>query len=762
MLRRRRAAAEEGEQPSRVRLTRRQKLVRALLILVGVFLVLIGGGAAWAYSLPMPKPHPAPQATLVYGDNGQVIGRFSEQDRIDVPLSRVPKVVIDAVVSTEDRHFFSEGAINPVSTVRAFLADVGGSGGLQGGSTITQQYVKQAYLSPKRTIVRKVKEAVIAYRLQQSQSKNKILDEYLNTIYWGRGAYGIEAASQAFFGKDVNQLDLPEAALLAAIIKNPGGADPAYNSKLAHTYQAGTLKAMVRDHKITQAQADAALAKPFSSYVLPPASTGSANGGQTGVDYFLAAIRTQLYQAYGRETVDGGGLRVYTTLDPTLQAQAYNSVYGKSAQALDPAKGDPSGAVVSLDNQGHVLALVGGQNYAKNSVDLALGAAGGGTGRQAGSTFKALMLATVIQEGYSVQSVLPAPSQIVIPDGNGAGPWKVTNYDGEALAPSMNLIDATAFSINTVYAQVVQKIGADKLDAMAEAMGIPKSVFPHPYLSQVLGTADISPLEMAAAYATLASGGTYHSPMMITKVTTTGGKSLPLPVKPSSHQVLTPAQAAVEDYVLQQVVQRGTGVAAGGIGSQVAGKTGTTENSGDAWFIGYTPNITTALWMGYADSSKSMNGFRGLPSVTGGTIPAELWHDYMAAAVKTHPQYAGNFPAPGSLGGKNLAQVGTSNNTVPPYTGPSTTTFSFANTTTTSSSSTTSTTNPPANKGQTPQTLPPVTQPTTQPTTPPSTAPPTTATTVPGSTTTSTTTGGATQHAASQSSSSSTTAPGTG
>lgn len=742
MLRRRRAADGEGEQPRKAPLTRRQKLIRALLVVVGVVLLLMGGGAAWAYTLPMPKPHPAPQATLVYGSNGQVIGRFSEQYRIDVPLSRVPQVVIDAVVSTEDRHFFSEGAVNPVSTVRAFMADVGGSGGLQGGSTITQQYVKQAYLSPKRTLTRKVKEAVIAYRLEQSQSKKKILDEYLNTIYWGRGAYGVEAASQAFFGKDVNQLDLPEAALLAGIIKNPGGADPSYNPKLAHTYLEGSLKSMVRDHKITQAQADAALAKPFSSYVLPPASAGAGTGGQTGTDYFLSAVRAQLYQAYGRQAVDGGGLRVYTTLDPTLQSEAYNSVYGKSSQALNPAKGDPSGAVVSLDNQGHVVALVGGQDYAKSSVDLALGAEGGGTGRQAGSTFKALMLATVIQQGYSVQSVLPSPPQIVIPNGNGSGPWDVTNYDGEAPAPSMNLIDATAFSINTVYAQVVQKIGADKLDAMAEAAGIPKSVFPHPYLSQVLGTADVSPMEMAAAFSTFASGGTYHTPILITKVTTSAGKDLALPVKPSSHQVLTPAQAAVEDYVLQQVVQRGTGTAAGGIGSPVAGKTGTTENSGDAWFVGYTPNITTALWMGYADSARSMNGFRGMSSVTGGTLPAELWHDYMAAAIKSVPRYAGNFPAPGDLGGKNLADAGTPNarNTVPASTTPS------SSSTSSSTSSTTSTTKPPQSGTGTKQTLPPVTQP---PKTTPSTAPPSTATTAPASTTTTpTTTAGGGQQAA--------------
>jgi penicillin-binding protein 1A len=729
VLRRRVPGANE-DTAAKPPLSRRRKLLRAALIVVAGGLVLLGGGAAWAYTLPMPKPHPTPQATLIYGDNGQVIGHFSEQDRVDVPLTKVAPVVIDAVVSTEDRHFFTEGAINPTSSARALLSDLHGSGGLQGGSTITQQYVKQAYLSPKRTLTRKFEEAVIAFRVAQSQPKKQILDEYLNTIYWGRGAYGVQAAAQAFFAKNADQLDLPEAALLAGIIKNPGGADPAYDPKLAREYQAASLKAMVRDKKITQAQADAALAKPFPSYVIPPATSGSGSTGAAGSDYFLAAVRSQLYRAYGRQAVDGGGLRVYTTLDPTLQSEAYSTVYGTSASALHPDKGDPSGAVVSIDDQGHVLAMVGGQNYGRSSVNLALGAAGGGTGRQAGSTFKAFMLAAVVQAGYSVNSVIPSPGQITIPDGNGPGaPWKVTNYEGEAPAPALSLVDATAKSVNTVYAQVVEKLGADKLDAMAEEMGIPRSALPHPYLSQVLGTADVSPLDMAAAYSTLASGGNYHSPLLITKVTTTAGKPLPLPGRASSHQVLTASQAAVEDYVLQRVVQGGTGVSAGGIGSPVAGKTGTTENSGDAWFIGYTPKITTAMWMGYADSVRTMDGFRGLTSVTGGTIPAELWHDYMSAALHSEPQYAGAFPPPGSLAGKDLMAANPNSSTT---TGPMTTTNS---TTSTTAPAATTTTTAPGKKN--PKPAPTPTNPPVTPGPAPTTT--TTTTTVPQSTTTTTT-----------------------
>jgi penicillin-binding protein 1A len=321
---------------------------------------------------------------------------------------------------------------------------------------------------------------------------------------------------------------------------------------------------------------------------------------------------------------------------------------------------------------------VGGQNYAKSAVDLALGRAGGGSGRQAGSTFKAFMLAYLIKAGYSVQSVLPAPVQYVVPKGNANGsPWQVTNYEHESVAPQMNVIDATALSVNTVFAQLVDRLGASHLDATAEALGIDRAELPAAYPSQVLGSADVSPLEMAAAYATFAAGGVYHPPVLITKVTRANGASMSWPKPPTPRRVLDPNQAAVESYVLQQVVARGTGTAAGGVGSPVAGKTGTTENAGDAWFIGYTPNLTTALWMGYADNARSMDGFRGLSNVAGGTIPAELWHDYMARALASFPVYGGSFPAVTSLGGNLL-------NPPAPFAAPRTTGAPAPTTTTTS------------------------------------------------------------------------------
>lgn len=691
-----------------------------------IVLLVAAGVSVGLYKLtriPLPAAHPLAQTTFIYDSEGHTIASFSEQNRVSVPLSQVPAVVVNAVVSTEDRHFWSEGAINPVSIVRALISDATGSGNLQGASTITQQYVKQTYLDSQRTISRKIKEAGIAVQVSRTMSKQQILQGYLNTIYWGRGAYGIEAASETYFGVPVQRMDLPEAALLAGMIREPDLADPTADPATARQNQLDSLRAMVRDHRITQAQATAAAVIPFSKYVQPPHSASTSHVvASNGTDYYIEAVRQELIAKYGAKMVDGGGLRVTTTLDPTLQAEAYNSIYGNNATALDPAKGDPSGALVSMDDNGQVKALVGGQDYAKSSVDLALGTAGGGGGRQPGSTFKAFMLAELIKLGYSPESVFPAPPAVEVPHGNQNGaPYTVTNFEHEATAPQMSIVDATADSVNTVYVQVIDRIGPSNLDSMAEALGIKSSELQGD-LSEVLGTDEVSPLEMDAAYATFADDGVYHTPLLVTRVTDSSGHVLPLPVTPSARQVLTPAQDQELTYVLEQVVLRGTGTAAGGVGSPVAGKTGTTDNSANAWFIGYTPNLTTAVWMGYANTFKPMVDFRGLTSVQGGTIPAELWHNFMAAAIASEPQWAGQFQPVYYLGGTVLTPpaagsvlypegMGTTTTTSPPTTVPATTTTRPTATTTVPGTTPTTSRTPPVTTP--PTTSPPTTRPVT-------------------------------------------------
>ncbi len=672
---RRKSKPRPGPAPGAKRKARGSFVWRLRRPVFVLFLALFGtlsGGLFYLSRVPLPKASPQSQTTFILDDSGHTLATFRSQNRVDVPLNQVPQVVVDAVVSTEDRHYFTEGAINPISILRALVSDVRGQGALQGGSTITQQYVKQAYLTPQRTLSRKVKEVAIAIKLEHVESKDQILQGYLNTIYWGRGAYGVEAAAEAYFGKHVQQLGLAEASLLAGLIRAPENADPTTHPAPARVNQTDTLNAMVRDHKVTRAQAAQVERTPFSSYVVSPNASPADLTNLPGADYFVAAVRAELLTKYSAAQIDGGGLRVYTSLDPTMQTQAYNAVYGRSLPSLNPLAGDPSGALVSVDNQGDVKAMVGGQNFGQSQVNLAMGTAGGGSGRQSGSTFKAFMLAELIKAGYSVESVFPAPAEVIFPHGNQNGtPWDLKNFEGESPAPSVNLINATADSINTVYAQVVDRLGPESLDQMAEACGISPQELPGSYLSQVLGTADVSPLEMAAAYNTFADGGTYNAPQLITKITAADGTPLPLPVPPSSHPVLTTQQDTVLNYVLQQVVLRGTGESAGGLGTPVAGKTGTTENAADAWFIGYTPKLTTAVWMGYPTSSQPIVNFRGQKNVQGGGVPAQIWHAYMRQIVNQFPQYTGDFLPAYNLSGVTLTPPPANTLVIPP---PSTTT----------------------------------------------------------------------------------------
>ncbi len=675
------------------------------MFVIGLLGFALVAGSFFALSrVSLPQAAPLPQTTFIYDDAGHQLTSYQVQNRVNVPYKAVPPILVHAVVSTEDRHFFTEGAINPVSIIRALISNLRGNT-LQGGSTITQQYVKQTYLNSQRTVTRKIREAAIAVKLAHSETKDQILDSYLNTIYLGRGAYGVQAASEAYFGKPVGQDGLPEASLLAGLIREPENADPAHDAALARAHQTDTLNALIRDHQITSTQARQVEATPFGRYVLPQAAASTAGDESLPGDaYFLDAVHQQLVATYGAAMVDTGGLRVTTTLDPTLQTDGYNAVYGTNRAALDPSKGDPAAALVSLDDTGAVKVMIGGKGYDGGypgaQVNLALGTEGGGSGRQAGSTFKAFMLAYLVKAGYSVQSTFPAPPEVVVPHGNANGtPWSVTNFEGEAAGLNTSLIAATAQSINTVYAQVVEKLGAQNLDAMAAALGIDPKELVGAYPSQVLGTADVSPLEMTAAYATFADRGVYNSPILFTKVTRADGKPLPLPVH-TTRRALTAPQADIVSYVLQQVVLYGTGGAARGVGNSIAGKTGTTDNSANAWFIGYTPKLTTGIWMGYPQGNQPMVNFRGLKSVQGGDTPAQLWRTYMAAAIRAEPGYKGSFTPAYNLAGTTLTPPAPGVLQFPQGLVATTTTLpSQAITTTTTTPTTTATT--PTSRGQT-------------------------------------------------------------
>ena len=695
---------------------------RRLLFLL--WLLLFTGLAGVAYLLsrvPLPSEAPQVQTSFLTDDQGAPLATLAgTENRVPISINQVPQVVIDAVVSTEDRHFFSHHGVDPIGTARALLADLRGRS-VQGGSTITQQYVKNAFVGDKRTIWRKLKEAVLAVKVERKFTKRQILERYLNLIYFGRGAYGIQAASRAYFGVDVSKLNLAEAAYLACLIRSPESADPYTGSAAAaraKARQGETLDAMVRDHKITTQQRASVEGISLTSYVL---NQNVADPGLThpSAAYYVDWVRRQLLDRYGQTAVYGGGLRVKTTLDAKLEDAAYQAVYG--ADGLN-RPGDPAGALVAIDDQGQVKALVGGRDFATSKVDLALGKDAGGSGRQPGSTFKPFLLAETVREGYTVRSTFPGPPQIVLPKADNGKDYTVQNYDGENAGPSVSLIDATAGSINTVYAQLEQAIGANNLVSMAHTLGVQSPL--NADASLVLGTAEVSPLEMAAAYSTLANRGVRIDPYFIQSVSQANGLLIDQ-THPVRKTVLDTHTADVVTWCLEQVVLRGTGTGAA-FGHPLAGKTGTTSNYVDAWFIGYTPKLTVAVWIGYPDSgNRSMFNVHGVAKVNGGSLPAAIFKRFMTAAT-ADGSYVANFGPQPNLDGKPVpaSDAILPTTTLSPTT--TTTTTGSATTSTTTSGTSTTTTAPPTSGS----TLPPSPT-TTEPPTSTSRPPPTTSTTQP-------------------------------
>jgi penicillin-binding protein 1A len=628
-----------------------------------------------------------------------------EQDRENVQLTDVPQVLIDAVLAAEDKDFFNHGGVDPVGVMRAFWADIRNQGSRQGGSTITQQYVKKAYLTDERSFTRKVKEAVLAIKVEKELSKEQILERYLNIVYFGRGAYGVKAASRTYFNHDLSQITMPEAAYLAGLIRSPETADVTSAPKEANFRRHSVLLAMFDAQKINRQQLDIADAAPFT--VVPRTvkeRLGSVKGAEFGTEYFVEYVRQQLREkGFSDAEIYGGGLKVYTTLDYDSQQQAWDSVHS----TLD-SPDDPAAALVALDPEGSVKAMVGGRSFAENQVNYALGTEGGGSGRQPGSSFKPFVLAAAMKQGISLQSKFEAPSQIIIPKANAGRDWKVNN--AEPSTGVMNLVDATQHSSNTVYAQLMVKVGPANVVPLAKEMGI-RSELPE-VNALVLGSADVSPLDMASAYDTFAHRGTHIAPRVISRVERPDGSVIEF--KPIATQPLTEQQSDLVTYALRQVVLGGTGTGAN-YGVEAAGKTGTTNDNRDAWFVGYLPNgYTTAVWVGYdnkpGEPTRYMRSVHGI-EVFGGTFPATIWRKYMSNA---DTGAAGSFTNPGAFPGKVLnAELTQSTDTT---IDPSSTTSSTTATSAPAADSTT--TLPPA----TTTTVPPVT--TTTSTTPSTTAKP--------------------------------------
>ncbi|MFN8049851.1 MAG: transglycosylase domain-containing protein [Acidimicrobiales bacterium] len=652
-----RAARPKGSKgPARARWRVWLRRVTFAGLVTGV--AAVGAGFVALNSVEIPDPTRTVKTTsfVCAGDVGDgqcspsnSVAQFSAggNKRVLVGLDEISPNLINAVVAAEDRSFFTHGGVDPWGIARALYRDLRGSASRQGGSTITQQLVKQVYLNADRTPQRKLKEAAIAIKLERKLSKREILERYLNEVYLGRGAVGVEAASRAYFDKDAGDLTIAESAYLAGLIRAPKYADePTNTAKPAEAKEAKrrrrtVLTAMAEENYITAAERTAADRSPFVGDVLdsPPPSKGTdlrptfaANGGWYVMDW----VRSQLKAMpnVGETAMYTKGLRIYLTIDPRLQQAAQQAIGTviKSPQ-------DPAAALVSVDDGGRIRAMIGGQNHdtatGGSEVNLALGKDGGGSGRSPGSTFKPIALAEYVAEGNSVKSLFWAPALITFPKANDGQDWPVKNYEDEDFG-LITLDNATWHSANTVYAQVMQKITPKNFSAMALKLGIRSEV--KQVQSSVLGTSEVSVLDMTAAYSTFANHGTLKRPYVIRRVEASDGTVLyDAATDPAYAPVgaIDPGVADTVSSVLTGVLKNGTGTRAR-IKQQAAGKTGTTQDHKDAWFVGFTCRVTTAVWMGYpgtpGQDTPLMDNFRGI-KVTGGTFPAQIWKSYMDVAT---------------------------------------------------------------------------------------------------------------------------------
>jgi penicillin-binding protein 1A len=597
--------------------------------------------AASAQEMPLPPlGSTLLEGSTVYADDGHTVLAVlqASQYRKPVALTKVSKTTITAVLDTEDHRFYLHGGFDIPSTVRALAADSSGSG-VQGGSTITQQLVKQLYLTSQRTISRKIKEAVIADRLERQYTKDQILQAYLNTIYLGNGAYGIEAAANVYFGEHASQLNLAQSALLAGLIQNPSGYDPISNPIGARDRRSQVLARMVHYGDTTEAQATAA-----NSLALPTAVVAPAVSGDEITDYYVQQVVTQLLGAGSPlgstyqerySALFEGGLKIYTNLDPRLQALAEQTI-ANDTPANDQGFQE---AMVSIDPAtGKVRAMVGGSGFSKAAGSHFNIITQGN--RQPGSGFKIFTLLAALERGYSINDTLDgeSPCAVKFPGDSDLLSHPINNDEGNG-GGVLTLLNATAQSTNCAYVRLAHEVGLAHVAGVAKELGITTNLALGPGVyppSMVIGSVAVPPIEMAAAYAAVADNGVYHTPTFIDHILDRTGATIYSGAAAGKRVI--PAWIAAEATVaFQAVVQHGTGTAAEIYNRPVAGKTGTTSSSVDAWFNGFTPQLETTVWMGNLAAEVPMYNVGGVAEVYGGTFPTITWHDFMAAALADEP-----------------------------------------------------------------------------------------------------------------------------
>ena len=604
--------------------------------LLGLGLVLGVGGFAAAYSLTdIPDPNALADAqvsTVYYSDGTTEIGDFATRNRQSVTIDQVPLVVQHAVLAAEDRSFYENRGVSPTGIARAVWNNVSG-GSQQGGSTITQQYVKNYFLTSERTYKRKFDEFFLSLKIDQAQTKSETLQDYLNTVYFGRNAYGIQTAAQAYFGKDVSQLNASEGALLAALLKAPSALDPRNDPQAATQRVDYVLDGMVSEGWLSAADRAAA--------GLPPTIEPTQENDLQGTDgYLLTTVRSELLSSrvgLTEDELNRGGYKIVTTFDATAQAAAVDAV------ARQLPKNRPAGfqvAVSAIDPAtGGVRAMYGGADYLQRSRNAVTQ-----DEAQAGSTFKPFALVAALEDGVSLRSTYSSATPMTVKG------WEapVKNYGGESFG-RINLLTATAHSVNTVYAQLNADVGPAKTEQVAVRAGYPdttQDLADNP--ANVLGTAAPHPIDVTQAYATFAAQGVRNDWHTVASVDdATGARTYT--ASPTNQRVFAPDVMADASYAMQQVVQQGTGSYARNLGRPAAGKTGTTNDNKAAWFAGFTPQLaaTVALYQ-IGDDGSQQSLKLGSGEVTGGSYPVRIWTAFMKAALQGQP--AQSFPKPAYLG----------------------------------------------------------------------------------------------------------------
>ncbi|MFP3901815.1 MAG: transglycosylase domain-containing protein, partial [Acidimicrobiia bacterium] len=614
-----------------------------LVALVGLAL-LAAVGAVFA-STELPEMDRLAQSSYICAadvaegcEAGNAMAKLQdEENRTNVGFDDLPDELVQAVIAVEDRDFFEHKGIDPMGIARALYRDVRGRGFTQGGSTITQQFVKNTFLSPERALTRKVKEAVLSVKLEQQMSKEEILEGYLNTIYFGRGAYGVAAASQAYFGKDVSEIGLAEATYLAGLIRAPALAEASEHPKEARRRRRTALEAMEEEGYITSDHVAMIDAVPFEEPYVRPLDkvrlVETLKHAKYGTPYVTMFVKQELKRlGFSDQEIETGGLRVYTSLRYKMQEAAWDAV---TSTLTDPE--DPEAALVAVDDQGLVRAMVGSRRLfepGKSENNFAVRSLGS-DGRQTGSIFKAVALAEAVRLDISLDSRFKAPAELEIPgwldeDGN---PQAVRNY-AESEQGVLNIYEATKQSSNTAYAQLMMELGPQRVADLAERLGIGGGEELDPNPSLVLGTASTTPLEMAGAFSTFPNRGVYKRPEIVTRVEQVdqeGNVTLLYQRQVTEERILPEAKADLINHTLQGVIEDGTGTGAD-IGKPAAGKTGTAQNNWDAWFAGYVPKLTAVVWMGYPEGNVPMENVQGVSTVTGGSLPASIWQRFMSVA----------------------------------------------------------------------------------------------------------------------------------